>query len=530
MLYAAQARRDGLNIDLTLAASLEAAVKILETEPIDAVLADLELPDARGIEAVAGVRRVAPHLPIMVLTGQDDDLTAKAALEIGAEDYLVKGRIRGVDLVIRIIHGVERKAMEEALREANQQLEAANQKLERLVRVDPLTGVLNRRGLEVSLARETSRALRTGATMIAILLDCDDFKRVNDKLGHAAGDIVLRTIAHFISDSVRPTDHVARVGGDEFLILLPDTRFPEAMLVAERLRLAIGRSPLEAEGDAIEVTASLGVAQVPPSVSALHELFALTRLALKSSKLGGKNRVATQDSATGADPVSTLSLVEGLVSGEALTAIAQKIVRVRDGSPIGVEMLARGPVGPFQNPNDFFRLALDADVLPSADLACLRAGLNASRDLPEINRVHVNVFPVTLVATPVERLIDMFPDDDRIYCVEISERQFIGDPAALLDVAAALRQAGLQIGIDDVGFGRSSLETLLLLSPDVVKIDHSYVHGVADSPMIQNALERLLRVVTSLDAEVIAEGCEREADREVLDRIGVRYAQGYLWP
>ncbi len=528
-MYVRQARREGLSLELTVATTLERAREALEGQAFDAVLADLNLPDANGLDVVNAVGELAPHLPIIVLTGKDDDRLARAVLESGADDYVVKGRTRGVDLVVRIVHTIERRRMEEALREANQQLAGANKKLERLVQVDPLTGVLNRRGLEDALARETSRALRNASTMVAILLDCDDFKRVNDKLGHAAGDVVLRTVARFIQESVRPTDHVARVGGDEFLILLPDTRFPEAMLVAERLRLAIARSPLEAEGDAIEVTASLGVAQVPASVSALHELFALTRLALKSSKLRGKNCVATQESVGEADPLERTSLVEGLVSGASLAAIAQSIVRVRDGSVIGVEMLARGPEGPFQNPNDFFRLALDADVLPSTDLSCLKVGLAESQKLSDVSRVHVNVFPATLVATPVDRFVEMFPADDRIYCVEISERQFIGDPAAMLDVVSVMREAGLQIGIDDVGFGRSSLETLLLLNPDVVKIDRSYVHKVSDDPTLRHALARLLRVVRSLDAEVIAEGCELEADRAMLESLDVRYAQGFLW-
>jgi EAL domain-containing protein (putative c-di-GMP-specific phosphodiesterase class I) len=128
-------------------------------------------------------------------------------------------------------------------------------------------------------------------------------------------------------------------------------------------------------------------------------------------------------------------------------------------------------------------------------------------------------------------LISLLPEGVRPenLCIEISEQQFIGDPTYLRDHVLALKKEGIQVAIDDVGFGRSSLESLIILEPDIVKIDRKYVSGVADEPAKARLLKRLVKVVQALGAELVAEGIEQREELEMLVELGVRYGQGWYW-
>lgn len=156
--------------------------------------------------------------------------------------------------------------------------------------------------------------------------------------------------------------------------------------------------------------------------------------------------------------------------------------------------------------------------------------MTAAEGRTDASSCHVNLFPSTLIDTPTKRLLQLFlPVEGRRFCVELSEQQFIGDPAYLREPVRELRAAGIEIAIDDVGFGRSSLEALVGLEPDVVKIDRKYVHGVARNGGRLRKLRRLAGVIGALGARAVAEGIERREDLEVVQGIGIEYGQGWLW-
>lgn len=165
--------------------------------------------------------------------------------------------------------------------------------LERQASVDTLTSLLNRRGLEAALARETARRRHTGEPLAAVLIDCDDFKRVNDSRGHSVGDQVLRQVARCLQKGLRPSDHLGRIGGDEFLVLLPDTGAADALRIAQRLRLAVADRPLRGPGGAVKLTVSLGLALLTDGDCALEDVVARTDISLHRSKSCGKNRLST---------------------------------------------------------------------------------------------------------------------------------------------------------------------------------------------------------------------------------------------
>jgi diguanylate cyclase (GGDEF)-like protein len=424
-------------------------------------------------------------------------------------------------------------AARDAVHELNESLRQANLRLEQLTRLDPLTRVLNRRGLEEMLVLEARRAERDNSAISVLLIDCDDFKRINDHLGHAVGDLVLQDIAQRMSSTLRIGDHAGRIGGDEFLAILPATRHPEALVAAERMRMGVCQFPIRVGSKEVTITVSVGVACLPPGVAGIEEVLTQTRAGLVRSKLSGKNQVfGSTEGEHGGELGNDLNvLVNELRAGQGMRAVAQAILTSGGEEVIGFEMLSRRDKGPFSAPLEFFQVALEQKMLASVDLLCAATCLKEASARNLSGRLHFNLFPSTLLATPPERLMSIFPPqrNGEVYCVEISEQQFIGDPISLKASLAELRSNGVLIGVDDVGFGRTSLETLLVVEPDIIKIDRHYVHGVADDPAKAKRLQRMLSAVGRLDAEIVAEGVERREDLEVLTDLGLPYVQGYLW-
>lgn len=418
----------------------------------------------------------------------------------------------------------KRKAAEQKLRELASELERANAELRRLATHDPLTSVLNRRGCEQVLTVELERARRQGAGLVALLVDCDDFKSINTSFGHVGGDGVLRGIAKRLGSALRRTDSLSRIGGDEFLVVLPMTRFAEAASVAERVRLSVSGKPFICSGARVNVTVSIAIANVPPhEVDSLEDVLALARDGLTRSKRSGKNAV---NASLGSEH---RNLLESLNHDGAFSALAHPIVRVHDGGIMGYEMLARGPKGPFHSPVDFFRVARENDVLAAVDLSCVRACLAAARALPAGTPIHLNVFPTTFMSVDFDEFVDELSQSTSGVCVELSERQFVGDQRELGGRAAKLREAGIKLAIDDVGAGRGTMDSVILLEPQVVKIDKSLVQGASSDAHKQRVLARVVRLVAALGSDVIAEGVEQPEDRSLLEELGVPSAQGYLW-
>jgi diguanylate cyclase (GGDEF)-like protein/PAS domain S-box-containing protein len=467
----------------------------------------------------------------------DRELTREAAFRINGAD----GRLRWIQVkrspvrdekgAIVGLAGSARDITEERRREDALTRLAAE--LEDKAQRDALTGLANRRGLDEMLARELERAQRSGGALAAVLVDADDFKRVNDTLGHATGDIVLQDMARRMVDVLRPTDCLARVGGDEFLAILPETRLAEAVKVAERLRLAIAAHPVHVGGEGIEATASLGVGLVSSRAPSIKEILDATRMALKQSKFRGKNRVVAATDAEGKScvvPERSDSFAE-FSDHRVFETHCQDIHDLKEGVVVGHELFSRGPDGPYRQPGDFFRLSHENNALPLVDLRCLESCVDSAQRIGGDLPIHLNLFPSTLLETLPSRLIDILGGAGAVsrYCLELSEQQLLGAPSYLVDHIASLRAAGLRLALDDVGYGRSSLEALVILEPDVVKIARECIQGVDLDRRRRGSLSRLLKAMTALTSGIIAEGVETEGEAAVLGDLGVTMAQGFLW-
>jgi EAL domain-containing protein (putative c-di-GMP-specific phosphodiesterase class I) len=210
---------------------------------------------------------------------------------------------------------------------------------------------------------------------------------------------------------------------------------------------------------------------------------------------------------------------------------SQPIVKLADGRIVSREMLIRGPEGPLRRPDDLFSFCQENDITTAVDLRCLKLCAAAAGRFGANGHFHVNIMPATLLQTDAEELIRVLSGNgtDGQCCLEISEQQLLCDPSVLVPRVRAMQEGGIRIAIDDVGFGNSCLEGLIMLHPQIMKIDKRLIRGLAVDPEMRKALARMLKVADVLEAEVVAEGIENTEDYHILLDMGVHLGQGYLF-
>jgi diguanylate cyclase (GGDEF)-like protein/PAS domain S-box-containing protein len=437
-------------------------------------------------------------------------------------------------VIIRDI--TERKKVYEDMRAMAAELRRANGKLELLANIDPLTHVFNRRGLQQSLSNALKGCRQEGASICAALIDLDNFKSINDSNGHFTGDLVLKSVVERMKSALRTSDVVGRAGGDEFIVIMPFTRLCDAATVAERIRGKICESSFAILPDDIKVTISCGVVSLPWAISSIEEVLELTKASLKNSKALGKNRVSIGDSNgtlfSETQPQAN-ELLEVLRPNKLYRCAAQAIYDLSDEHVTAYEMLVRGPEGPLAMPTALFQAARENDLMRSVDLNCLKTCLKFSARVEPGLPVQLNLLPSTLIDTPTEVLSSLFEEygqKDRKYVIEISERKVVMEPSVLQEPLRRLRQKlNIEIAIDDICFGRSSLESLILLDPDMFKLDRAYVDGVSKDLRKQKAVQRLKKIAAALNARIVAEGIEEKDDLLTLKRMGIDNGQGFYW-
>jgi diguanylate cyclase (GGDEF)-like protein len=248
----------------------------------DAILLDIEMPGLDGHQVLARLKADADlrDIPVVFLTGRTSTADMVAGLRAGAHDYLKKP-FEPAELIARVGGAVRIKRLQDELRVRNEQLD-------RLSRIDGLTGLANRRHIDEQLRREVSTAVRHHQSIAVLMLDIDHFKRVNDLEGHPAGDEVLRVFASRVQSACRDGDTPGRWGGEEFVVIAPQTDVSGAMTLAERIRSLVAEAPIDLGARSLSITVSIGCAAGRQLGS---ELIAAADAALYRSKADGRNRV-----------------------------------------------------------------------------------------------------------------------------------------------------------------------------------------------------------------------------------------------
>ena len=400
---------------------------------------------------------------------------------------------------------------------------------------DPLTGLPNR----TLLAEYVSERFTPGGTGLAcIFLDLDNFKVVNDSLGHAAGDELLVEVAARLRAVVRPGDLVARFGGDEFVVVCEDVDEDDAVAMAERIGETLGR-PVQFGDVDHRPLASIGVTvQTEEHVSA-EELIRDCDIAMYQAKAGGRGRITVLDQDARAQARDKLGLVADLreaIERRDITLLYQPIFSTVDGTPVAVESLARWehPQRGAISPATFVPLAEENGLVGALGLAVLD---ETCRQLAEWDqllgaaapaRANVNVSALQLDAHlcgHVQSALLRHGLSSGRLSVEITESALVKDPASARAVLLQLRDLGVELAIDDFGTGYSSLAYLRHLPVTCLKVDRSFVAELADGHAeIATAVIALAR---SLGLQTVAEGVETAEQAAELARLGATHLQGF---
>ncbi|MBE2318406.1 EAL domain-containing protein [Solirubrobacter sp. CPCC 204708] len=385
------------------------------------------------------------------------------------------------------------------------------------VQRDGLTGLLNHRACHERL----KAALNFGDPVAVVLLDLDHFKVINDTLGHAEGDRVLKACAERLRSVVRTDDVVGRMGGEEFALILPGADVEAAEDCAERARAALAELTVRGR----PVAASAGVAAAPADGAEAPVLLENADAALYWAKRSGRGKtVRYKRGAIRPEAEQRNEIAELLERGvEAIEIVVQPVVELATGRAGGYEALTRINVEPRRGPDEWFAQAHRVGLGDELEALAMRAAL-ALPDRPDGAFLALNVSPRALLSAPVQ---DILPATLTGIVVELTEHEVFGAAGELDAALADLRARGARIALDDAGAGYAGLQQMIRIAPEILKLDRTLVHGAHADGSRQALLEALIGFASSTGAAICAEGVEDLDDLRALVALDVTYAQGY---
>jgi diguanylate cyclase (GGDEF)-like protein len=519
--------RAGYDVHARRVDSADALRRELHHAQWDVVIADYTMPGFSGTTALAIVRAQHPDLPFIFVSGTIGEDTAVAAMKTGAHDYIMKGNLK------RLAPAVARELREASVR---RERHLANQRVAYLAYHDSLTDLPNRALFLDRLQQAILRSHRDDRGLAVLLIDLDGFKEVNDALGHHAGDYVLQEVATRLRGALRASDTVARLGGDEFAVLLPATDVNRAELAARKVLHDL-QHPFVVEAKPLMISASIGIAGVPWHAATGDEVLQKADTAMylaKSDKTGYVVFNPAHDRRSNGRATLASAMRQALEQRQ-FELDYQPIVNIRSNCVTAIEALVRWnhPELGRLLPDDFIRVAEHTGLVNPLTSFVLDRALSewpgASR--PDGCGLAVNVSPRSLhqasFLAGVRALLTAFALPPPALVLEITENLVMADPDGAIRCLDELHDMGVRLVIDDFGRGYSSLSYLRRLPVDEIKIDRSFIIGLADGE--DDTLVRcMIELAHNLGMTAIAEGVENEAVLRQLADLHCDAAQGYF--
>jgi diguanylate cyclase (GGDEF)-like protein len=355
-------------------------------------------------------------------------------------------------------------------------------------------------------------------------IDIDGFKKLNDERGHARGDEALKLAARALEKAVRGSDLVARLGGDDFIILLDGADSAFARDVTERARAAVMRAIPEDIG----LTASAGFVCYPDNAGGDDNLAELAASALDLAKRQGGNQTRKYDP----DQVSAIPTIkqqraeidEILAKENPITPVFQPLVDLASGRTLGYEALSRFNTDIKRSPDAWFNQAQACGRGLQLELAAIKAALLAP-NRPEGSYLSLNFSPSAISSS---KILNVLPENLSGIVIEITEHELAAEDGALEEGLARLRARGARIAVDDCGAGYAGLKQLMRAQPDVIKLDRSLIESIHTDKAKTALVEFFVMFARRVGAAVCSEGIETVDELRALVNLGVNYGQGYL--
>jgi diguanylate cyclase (GGDEF)-like protein len=514
------------------------ALDLVANERPDVVLLDLHMPEVTGFDILMRLHsdKRYRHIPVIVLTSATEPETKLKALQLGASDFLAKP-VDPSELALRLRNTLAAKAYQD-----------------RLTYYDALTGLPNRRLFMDRLVWSLRCVKRDGGSGAVLHIDLDYFQKINDTLGHEAGDRLLIDIAQRLRQSVPGADTanasdvaesqalLARVGGDEFNVLLPEmARVENAVQMARRL-LAAMKEPFQIDGHEVFITGSIGVAIFPNDGDSADTLLKHAGVAMSQVKHRGRNAYEFYSAHMNAKALGRLSLESQLrraLERDELLAVYQPKVNIATGRVKGAEALMRWhhPEYGSVSPVEFIPLAEENGLIVAFGEWMLRAACQQNKawqsaGLPDI-RIAVNVsarqFRDGRFVRTVGEVLATSKLEPRYLTLELTENTIMENAKENLDTLHQVKEMGVEISVDDFGTGYSSLSYLKQLPLDELKIDRSFISEIRSDTDNAPIVSAIIAMAHSLNLTVVVEGIETQPQLEFIAARHCDAYQGYLF-
>ena len=513
------------------------ALRLLREEAFTCVLLDYHLGTSDSLDVLSKIGGDLAQSPVVVLSGQGDELAAAASIKSGAKDYLVKEQLSPTLLDQTIRHAIAERNLE-------RQVDEQQQHLDRLAHHDGLTGLLNRNAFVESVEQALLLGRRARNTVALLFIDLDRFKFVNDTFGHDSGDELLQCISGRITASLREEDVVGRMGGDEFAVLMYRAGTQHSVeRVAEKLIEAIAEPVVLSSGFEAVVSGSVGIA-FSSEIEAVDadNLLKQADAAMYESKRLGRNQCRFFTPAMNANARARQELRKGLH-----TALVQNQFEAHyqpqyliDGQTLaGYELLLRWrhPTAGLVAPGQFLPILEETGLSWSIGRWTVREACRQRRLWQDAGHMSDETVAVNVSARQlphqdfiftVQKTMAEFSIEPQWLQIEITEDSIIEDADSARKVLTALADTGVSIAVDDFGTGFSSLRYLVEYPVDTLKIDRSFVQD-AHLPVAGRIIQSVCALSHSLELTCIAEGIETRAQWEIVRGHGCDQVQGFLF-
>ena len=423
------------------------------------------------------------------------------------------------------------------------QKKKSQQKIEFQAHNDFLTGLYNRMKCESDLRKIIKQSVKDGVKGAVMFIDLDDFKHINDGLGHQYGDILLQQIAAGLQSIVGLRGKCYRMGGDEFVAIVMPDMFSELERIANKVKDMFNKPWYLMETEYF-CTMSMGIAVFPDDSKDVHEIIRLADIAMYESKKNGKNGYTFYDSCSKLNTARRLdienSMRQAVASGiDEFVVFYQPVVDVRTGECSSCEALVRwdSKALGFMGPGDFIPLAEYLGLITSIgdyvlEEACRQCRYWNEHGMPDFH-INVNLSVVQLlqkdVVGTVARILKKTGVKPRNIVLEITESFAINDMDRVLEIIRGIKELGPRIALDDFGTGYSSLNYIKQLPLDIIKVDKTFIDDIAEDEYAQAFIKLIVELSDTIDTSIIVEGVENENQLNILKELGVDYIQGFYY-
>lgn len=520
-------QQSGLEFELSEAVDGAGALKACEMDRFDCVFLDYRLPDSDGAAIFKAM--LADHdsaAAVIFLTGEEDEELALRLMGSGAVDYLNKAEISANVLKRAVRYASARQNFHKQLAE--------------LARIDVLTGLPNRSVFESVLTRAVAHAKRSGTLVAVALLDLDNFKNVNDTMGHPAGDTLLKMTADRLLSIVRETDTVIRLGGDEFAVIAPNMHSADGAAIQAQKLIDALLLPFPGEEQELFVSTSVGIALAPTDGRDAGSLLKSADMALYKAKADGRGRFHFYNEKMN-EAAQEYREIEAMIRQallrEEFELHYQPKVDIDTGEILGTEGLIRWnqPDRGMIPPDEFIQVAEKCGLIVEIGEwvlyeACRQNVEWQKAGMPPLN-CSVNLSPQQLkdsqLIQSIDKALELTGFDPACLEVEITESAILDNIESITALLGLLRMRGISVSIDDFGTGYSSLTHLKQLPVDKLKIDRSFVSNIMGQDGDAEITSATISLGQKFGLKVIAEGVEEKTQLDFLRAEGCDQAQGY---